>query len=85
VEEDRVAVREVVDDVDALLVGNLDQVVIADEDRVARIGDVEDVGVVELGVVHDHGVGLLAVLPDEDRVGAVRDRGRVLVLGRVIG
>ena len=38
----------------------------------------------ELGVVDDHRERLRAVLPDEDRVGAVRDRGRIL-RGRGLG
>ena len=84
VQEDLAAVgrARVVDHVDVLLERELEQVEVGDEHRVARVGDVEDVDVGELGVVDDHGVRLGAVLPDVDRVGAVGHRQRILGCGR---
>ena len=76
--EDRVAVRGAVDEVEVLLVGQRHEVEVADELRRRRGGDVEDVDVVQLGVVDDDGVELAGVLPQEDRVRAVGHLGRVL-------
>ena len=72
--EDRVAVRRAADD----LREQLDEVEVGDELGITRVGDVEDVDVVQLGVVDRHGVRARAVLPDEDAVAGVGDGGGIL-------
>jgi hypothetical protein len=64
VEQDQVPQRALIDDLRELL----DQVVLGYRLRIAWVGHVEDVDVVQLEVVDDEQVRLAAVLPHEDAV-----------------
>lgn len=54
------------------------QVVLSHELWRPRVGDVHDVDVLEVFVVHEDGVGVVACVPGEDAVDGVGDGGAVI-------